>query len=494
MLSFISIPVLIFLPIIAAIVIMSPLFNNAIYIRRFAAGFAVLEFFYSILFYIFHSKGEPAPFNPDFQSIIPLLNNSVLNDIGIRVSFGVDSLSILMIILTTLIIMFAVISSKLYIKHHHKYFYGLILILEAVLIGIFSTTDMFVFFVLWELELIPMYLLISLWGNKKAGKSALKFVLYTFGGSLFLLLGFLLTYFTNFAMTGVMTSDLTLLNMNSANVVIQLLITACLLIGFGVKIPIVPIHGWLADTHTNSSAPVSMILAGILLKLGVYGLIRFNMGIFPLGFAVIAPILGGLALINIVYGAMLAYSQNNIKRIVAYSSISQMGIIILALASLTSAGYVASVYHIISHGVVAAGLFLIAGIIKQRFGTGNTKKLSGIACAAPRFYGFSMIILLSAAGIPFLSGFIGEFLTVYGAVNSSIPILKLFGVLSLSVLILSALYIMKFIHETFFGILPDRYKNVQDIASHEFIVLAAIAFIIVILGCFPFIIINFFNW
>lgn len=494
MMSIISIPLLICMPVIAAVLILSPFFNNPIFIRRFASGFALLEFFYSLLFYMFHQKGETPVYTPDFQSVFPLLNNRILNEIGIQVSFGADSLSILMIILTTLTILFAVVSSKLFIKHHHKYFYALVLVLESILLGIFSTTDMFVFFVLWELELIPMYLLISIWGNKKARTSALKFVLYTFGGSLFMLLGFLLLYYTNYAMSGVLTSNLTLINMNRTNIIIQLFITVCLIIGFGVKIPVVPLHRWLADTHTNACTPVSMILAAILLKLGVYGIMRFNIGILPVGFAVAAPVLGFLALINIIYGAALAYYQKNIKRIIACSSISQMGIILLALVSLTSAGYVGAVYHTISHAIVAAGLFLAAGIIKQRFGTGNVKKLSGIACSCPRLYGFCMVIALSAAGIPFMSGFIGEFLTIYGAVNSSMLVVNLFGVLALCVLILSALYILKFIHETFFGILPDKYKHVQDIAVHEFVILGAISFIILILGCFPFVVINFLNW
>lgn len=487
----ISIPILILLPIIAAIIIL--FCNSPIKIRRFSTVFALTEFVYSLLFYIFRTKDFGCLNLPDFKTEIPILSNKLLSEMGIQISFGADSLSILMIILTTLVIFLAITSARLFIKHHHKYFYALIFTLEAILIGIFSATDMFLFFVLWELELIPMYLLIKIWGNKNAGKSALKFVLYTFGGSLFMLLGFLFIYYTHFALTGILTSDLTRISLNRVNTLIQLFITVCLLIGFGVKIPIFPLHRWLSDTHTNACTPVSMILAAILLKLGVYGILRFNIGLLPLGFTIITPILGLLAVINIIYGAALAYYQTNIKRIVAFSSISQMGIIILALATLTSAGMNGAVFHSISHGIVAAGLFFVTGIIKQRFGTGNIKRLSGIACVCPRLYGFSMVILLSAAGIPFLSGFIGEFLTIYASVSASMIIIKLFGIIALSVLILSALYIMKFIHETFFGTLPEKYKSVQDIAVHEFIILGTISFIIVILGCFPSIIINFIN-
>ena len=497
----ISLLIFIFLPVIAGITILTPLFSdNQIYIRRFSVYFAILHLLFSLMFFIFGPNIDmqntdciSCVFAPDFKAALPFVNNNVLNQIGIHISFGIDRLSVLMMILTALITTLTVIASKLYVKKHFKYFYSLVFFLETILLGIFTATDMFVFFALWELELIPMYLLISIWGNHNSKKSALKFVLYTFGGSLFLLLGILLIYFTNFAVSGVLTADITHISMNRVNLLLQLVISVFLIVGFGVKVPIFPLHKWLADTHTNAATPVSMLLAALLLKLGIYGIIRFNFGLLTLGFTVLAPILGLLAIVNVIYGAALAYYQKDIKRLVAYSSISQMGLVLLGVSSLTNIGYSGAVYHIISHALTAAGLFFIVGIIKLRFRTGNINRLSGVASIAPRLYGFSMVIILAAAGIPFLSGFIGEFLSIYGAVVSSLVSFKLYAVIGVFILILSALYLMKLVHEVFFGLLPERFKNVQDIAVHEFIVLGALSFIIILLGCFPFVIIDFLN-
>jgi len=497
--NILSIPILILLPLIAAGIIASPLlYNNSIFTRRFAKGFSILHFFYASMFFLLNTTnkslltfGTSNSHEPYLTSRIPLLDNAILHQIGIHVTFSLDNLSILMVILTTLVFTITIVAAKLFIKEHIKMFYSLIFILESILLMIFTTNDMFVFFTLWELELIPMYFLISMWGNKNAKASATKFVLYTFGGSLFLLLGILLIYYTNFATSGVFSADINQISFLTKNPLIQIIISVLLLIGFGVKIPIVPMHRWLADAHTDAITPVSMILAAILLKLGVYGLIRFNMQILPLGFTILAPIIGILAIVNIIYGAMLAYNQKNIKKVVAYSSISQMGIILLGIATLNQIAYIGSVFHMISHALVVMGLFMIVGIVKQRFKTHNMKRLSGIASVMPRLYGFSVLISLAAIGIPFLSGFIGEFLNIYGAFNSVMSIFKLFALITVAVLVLSALYILNLIHEIFMGSIPEKYKHVQDIAVHEFLVLSAISLLIVILGCCPFVIINF---
>lgn len=497
--SFVSLFLLIVLPAIISALLFMPVFNNAIYIRRFCTSFSLLYFLYSLFLYIvckpstIINECSSCTFKPYFKISLPFLNNVFLNSHGIHLEFGVDSLSISMILLTSFIFFLVILLAKYYINIHHKYFYSLILLLESLLVCIFSTTDIFVFFLLWELELIPMYLLISIWGNKQASKSALKFILYTFGGSLFLLLGILLIYYTNFAINGFFSADLTMINLNNSNIFLQLFITLCLLIGFGVKIPIVPLHSWLADTHTNAVMPVSVILAAILLKLGVYGLIRFNIGMLSLSFALIAPILSIFALINIIYGAILSYNQTNIKRLVAFSSISQMGVILLALSSMTHVGYIGAIYHSISHAFISTGLFVIVGIIKQKFRTYNMKRLSGIVSVMPYFYGVSMIIILAALGVPLLSGFIGEFISIYGSFISSIPIVRIVTIFALLILLLSALYLLKFVHNVFYGVLPYKYKHVQDISILEFIALFSLVSVIFLLGAFPSVLINFLN-
>ena len=495
MFSSISLLLLIFLPLVIMVIINTPFFhNNHILIRRFVSGFSLVYTLYSLLFYVCYvSTNDLFKFIPQFNTKVPFLDNDFLHQFGISVSFGVDSLSVLMIILTSLIVLFAILSAKLFITKHHRTFYSLVLILESILMGLFTTTDMFIFFVLWELELIPMYLLISLWGDKNSKKSALKFVLYTFGGSLFILLGLFLLYYTNASFTGVLSADITQINTNNINLILQLIISLFFIIGFGVKIPLIPMHRWLADAHSDASTPVSMILAAILLKLGIYGIIRFNYSLLPLGFAIMAPVLALFAVLNVIYGAALAYYQTNIKRLIAYSSISQMGLVVLGLLSMNPIGYNGAVFHMISHSFVASGLFLVAGIIKIKFRTYNLKRLSGIANVCPRLFGFASLIGLAGIGVPFLSGFIGEFLSIYGTVISNIGILKYYGFIAVIVILLSAFYVLKFLHECFYSWLPHKYNHVQDVAVHEFIVLGAISSIIILLGCFPFIIINFLN-
>src|SRR5574344_178375 len=484
--TILSIPLLMFLPLLASIIIASPILNNAIFIRRFARGFNIIFCLYSLFFY--QASGK------DFiVQNIPLLNNTHLNQFGIHISFTLNPLSILMIILTTIVFTLAIISAKLFIKQHIKLFYSLILILESILIGLFTTSDIFVFFILWELELIPMYFLISIWGNKYAKKSAMKFVLYTFSGSLLVLLGILLVYYSNFAINNAFSSDINALHFKNTHTFLQVIISSLFLLGFGFKIPIVPIHRWLAEAHSDATTPVSMILAAVLLKTGVYGIIKFNLGILPLGFSILAPIIGLFAIINILWGATLAYTQINIKKIIAYSSISQMGVILLGLAALNKTGYVGRLFHMISHGIIVVGLFMVVGIIRQRCKTYNIRRLRGIACVMPKLYGFSILIAFSAMGIPFLSGFIGEFLCLYGAFYSNFQIFKLFGVISVAVLILSALYLLNLIQKVFTGCIERKNQDNQDIAKHEFIVLSTVSTLTILLGCCPFIIVNFIN-
>lgn len=486
-------PILLFSPLFFAGLFCIPSFKNAEKCHKYATIFSAI---YSILsFFLFGCKMNNFifSFSPYTAFRIPIIDNELLHQIGIHIAFGVDSLSIIMIILTSFVFFIAILVSKSHIKHSENYFYSLIFLLESILMGLFTTTDMFVFFFLWEIELIPMYLLISLWGNKYGKSSALKYVIYTFGGSLFLLIGIILLYFTNISINNNVSADMTLLSMNHTNVFIQLLISSCFLIGFGVKLPIIPLHKWLAEAHTNSTTPVSIILAAVLLKLAVYGIIRFNISILTLGFAAIANILGLLAIINIIVGAALAYYQKNIKKMIAYSSISQMGIILLALSSLTPMGYVGSVFHSVSHGIISAGLFILAGIIKNRYKTNNINRLSGVICNLPSLYWSSTIITLGAIGIPFLSGFIGEFLTIYSAFASNFLIFRLYAVIATSVLILSGLYILKFVHNIFYGEANKKQFINNEISLQTNISLYLICFTILVLGICPMLLINFIN-
>lgn len=476
-------PILIFLPLLMAAILFTPLFaKHEVRIRRFSKGFQTLHFLASILLLVF----VQTPNGISYYKEITFFGSEWIQPMGLKFALGADGISIIMVILTSFITLLALIASKSNIRTKHKFYYALMFLLQTAVLGVFCARDMFLFFLFWELELVPMYFLIGQWGDGKAKKSAMKFVLYTFLGSLFMLLGILLLHFYNFAVSGVMTGDFSAIAVDSAQfpIQMQILISVLLLIGFAVKLPIVPFHTWLPDAHVDAPTPVSMLLAAVLLKMGAFGLIRFNIQLLPDAFVLIAPILVIFALINIIYTAFVAYHQTDLKKIIAYSSISNMGIVLLGLCALNLIGLSGAVFHMISHGIVSAGLFMIVGIIYLRTKTRDLTQLGGLGAVMPRLMGFSVLITLAAVGVPLLSGFIGEFMSIYGAFVSTLEF-KVYALIALTVLILSACYMLKFLHKTFFGNLFERWENIKDMTNHELVILTAVTLAVVFFGIFP---------
>mgnify|MGYP000191860231 FL=1 len=485
---FLSIPFLIFMPLVVSMLLISPLFTrNEIVVRRFAKSVFGFHFLYAVLMLIFFDSANP------YVSQIHFYGLDWIQSIGVKFIFKIDNISMILTLLTSFVFLLASFASKFNIRTNHKFYYSMLMLLMSAILGIFTAGDMFVFFLFWELELIPAYFLIGGgWKNetddelKRAQSSAIKFVLFTFLGSMVMLLGILLLHYYNFISNGILSAVFSDINASSIPDYIQYLISICLLIGFGVKLPIIPLHTWLPDAHTNAPTPVSMILAGILLKTGAYGIYRFNYETLSDAFITIAPVLAVFALINIIYTAFVAYAQTDIKRIVAYSSISNMGLILLGLCAINKIGLSASVFHMVAHALVTCGLFMIAGIVYLRCKNRDINTLSGIAVVMPRLFGFAMVIVLASIGIPAFAPFISEILTMIGALNADFSdVLKLVSVFSLPLLILSSCYMLKFLHKGFFGELPEAYEKVNDITVHEFIVLASILAGLVIFGLFP---------
>lgn len=486
---FLSLPFLVLIPMLMSIILISPLFTtNEITIRRFVKSFCAFHFIYTILMFIFFDSANP------YSSEIHFFGMDWVQSLGIKFAFRLDAVSMILSLLTSFIFMIASISSKFNIRKNHKFYYSMFLLLMSAILGIFSAGDMFVFFLFWELEMIPTYFLIG--GNytlddnsdnkNMAKKSAIKFVLYTFFGSMVMLLGILLLHFYNFMSTGILSASFADIAESGIPNDLRIIISVCLLIGFGVKLPIVPLHTWLPDAHTNAVTPVSMILAGILLKTGGYGIFRFNYELLPETFKTIAPILAVFALINIIYIAFVTYAQTDIKRIVAYSSISNMGLVLLGLCAINQIGLSASVFHMVSHGLVTCGLFMIVGIVYLRYKNRDINTLSGIASQMPRLYGFAVLIILASIGVPIFAPFISEILTVIGALNSEFSVvLKYAAVFALPILILSSCYMLKFLHKGFFGASSILYEKINDISVHEFIVLASILTGLIIFGLYP---------
>ena len=481
----ISIPILIFLPMLMSFLIMSPLFtNNEISIRRFTKSFCGIHFLYTILMLALFNSDNP------YVSQISFFGTDWIQSLGIKFSFKIDAIGMILTTLTSFVFLIASISSKMNIRKNHKFYYSMFLLLMSAILGIFTANDMFVFFMFWELELIPAYFLIggnfSSEDNINAKSSAVKFVLFTFLGSMFMLLGILLLHFYNYTTTGSLSATFGNILITSIPDNIKMFVAICFIIGFGVKLPIIPLHTWLPDAHTNAPTPISMVLAGILLKTGAYGIYRFNYEIMNDTFAKIAPVLAIFALVNIIYTAFVAYAQTDIKRIVAYSSISNMGLILLGLCAYNQMGISASVFHMVAHALITCGLFMICGIIYLRCKTRDINSLGGIATNMPRLLGFATLIVLATIGIPGFAPIISEILTIMSALFSDLSlILKLVSVLALPLLIISSCYMLKFLHLSFMGEKQEQFEKINDITVHEFVVLGSIVVGLVIFGIFP---------
>ena len=481
---FLSIPFLVFLPMVMSFLIMSPLFtNNEIAIRRFTKGVCGFHFLYAMFMMLFFDSAKP------YISKLNFLGFDWIQSLGVSFSFKLDGIGMILVVLTSFIFFMAATASKINIRKNHKFYYSMLLLLMSAILGIFSASDMFVFFMFWELELIPAYFLIG--GDytsepvTEAKKSAVKFVLFTFAGSMFMLLGILLIHYFNYLSTGVLSASYGDILITNIPMGIQAIIAILLLIGFGVKLPVIPLHTWLPDAHTNAPTPVSMVLAGILLKTGAYGIYRFNWEMLKDVFIILAPILAVLALINIIYTAFVAYAQTDIKRIVAYSSISNMGLILLGLCAMNVLGLKASVFHIVAHALITVGLFMICGIVYLRYKTRDINSLGGIAVQMPRLFGFATLIILASIGVPAFAPFISEILTMISAMFSDMGIvLKICTLCSLPLLIVSSCYMLKFLHRSFMGE-EANFVKAKDISVHEFVVLASITAGLILFGVFP---------
>ena len=490
-----SIPFLIFMPMILSILILSPLFtSNEVVVRRFSKGVFGFHFLYTVIMLIFFNSSNP------YAVDINIFGMDWIQSLGIKFSLKIDTISMILVTLTSFVFLMASVSSKFNIRKNHKFYYSMLLLLESAILGIFTANDMFLFFLFWELEMVPAYFLI---GTKfqenyeyenEAKKSAVKFILFTFFGSMFMLLGILLLHYYNFVSNGILSANFADITDATIPIEIQVFVAVCLLIGFGVKLPIIPLHTWLPDAHTNAPTPVSMVLAGILLKTGGYGIYRFNYEMLSQSFKIIAPILAVLALINIIYTAFVSYAQSDIKRIVAYSSISNMGLVLLGLCAINKIGLSASIFHMVSHGLVTCGLFMIAGIVYLRFKDRNINSLQGVAAVMPRLFAFSVLIVLASIGIPMFAPFVSEVLTIISAINSDFStIIRFSALFSLPLLILSSCYMLKFLHKGFYGEVKEEYLKVNDLSVHEFVVLASILGGLIVFGLFPDVILGMIN-
>jgi NADH-quinone oxidoreductase subunit M len=402
---------------------------------------------------------------------------------------GIDGISLLLIVLTTFLTPIALLASWDSIGTRLKGFVSLMLLLEAGTLGVFMALDLFLFYVFWEFMLIPMYFIIGIWGGQERIYAAVKFFLYTMAGSLLMLVAMIwLASYGTFAPGGAFTTDLLALYRVAPFIPagIQTWLFLAFTLSFAIKVPIFPLHTWLPDAHVQAPTAGSVILAGVLLKMGTYGLIRFCLPLFPYATLTYLPYIAGLGVVGIIYGALVSMVQPDIKKLVAYSSVSHLGFVVLGIFAITEEGMQGSVIQMINHGLSTGALFLLVGMIYDRRHTRLIKDYGGLAKSMPVYATLFMVIMLSSAGLPGLNGFVGEFLILLGSFRSAILGTPWFAIIAATGVILAAVYLLWSYQRIFFGkIEHEENKSLRDLNVREVAVLLPVLVFVVWIGVYP---------
>ena len=431
--------------------------------------------------------------------------------VHIEYFLGIDGLSVVMVLLTALVSFIATISSWK-IDRSEKGYFALLLLLNTGMMGVFVSLDFFLFYVFWEVMLLPMYFLIGVWGGPRREYAAIKFLLYTLFGSVLMLLAMIALYFsTNVYIDGAgvihsiaegAKSGLTgLEKIHTFNIIAMMdpgnLVPGSLLagwetswrylayiglfIGFAIKVPLFPFHTWLPDAHVEAPTPISVILAGVLLKMGTYGMLRISFPVFPDAMLHFSWELALLGVISMVYGALVAMAQTDFKKLIAYSSISHMGIVILGMASMNTQGMTGAVFQMFNHGTITAMLFLIVGVIYDRAHTRGVNEFGGLMNKMPRYSAVMVIAFFAALGLPGLSGFISEAFSLLGAFQT----FRTLTIISAVTIVLTAGYMLWVLQRVFLGTLPEKWAGLTDMDGRETFMLVTLAVIVIFLGIYP---------
>ncbi|MCX6156066.1 MAG: NADH-quinone oxidoreductase subunit M [Candidatus Kapabacteria bacterium] len=453
-------------------------------IKYFTLGISILTFLVSLsLFFGFNSD------NPGFQYVYSgIWIRSV--DAGFRV--GIDGMSLLLVMLTTFLTPITILSSFEAIKKREKEYYALILLLQFAMVGVFVSLDLFLFYIFWELILIPMYFIIGIWGGKDKIYATVKFFIFTVVGSLFMLVAIVwLGVYVGKDMlhtSAGFTSNFELIRNYSMNIPldIQKWLFLAFALSFCIKVPLFPFHTWLPDAHTEAPTPGSVILAGVLLKMGTYGLVRFNLDLFPQATIMFAPYISALAVIGIIYGALTAMVQTDIKRLVAYSSVSHLGFVVLGIFSLTVEGLQGGIIQMVNHGLSTGMLFMCVGVIYERRHTREISEFGGIARVMPAYTIIFALAMLASVGLPGLNGFVGEYLTLLGAFKSQFLGSWAYAIISGTGVIFAAVYLLWMFQRVMYGqnTNPKNF-DLKDLNKTEWAMLVPSIIFIVWIGVYP---------
>ncbi len=405
--------------------------------------------------------------------------------IGVSYYFGMDGISLLLVMMTTMLGFIAVLSSWSAIRDRIKQYYVFLLLLQTGMLGVFVTLDFFLFYVFWEVMLVPMYLLIGIWGGPRKLYAAIKFFLYTLVGSVLMLLGILALYFAYHDATGIYTFDITQLWSIDYPAGLQFWVFLAFFIGFAIKVPMFPFHTWLPDAHVEAPTAGSVILAGVLLKMGTYGFVRFSLPLLPDASKEAVWRVLGLAVIGIIYGALVALVQSDWKKLVAYSSVSHLGFVMLGIFALTELGLQGGILQMINHGLATGGLFLIVGIMYEQTHTREIAAYGGIAKVVPVFAAFFLIIALASMGLPLLNGFIGEFMILQGTFASDYAGPR-YAVFAVSGIVLGAAYLLWLYQRVMLGPFDKpEHLTLKDVSLREHATLVPIIAFCIFIGVYP---------
>lgn len=467
---------IIFAPLVGALVVALLPRANSGRIGQVAFGFAALDFLLSLL--------VVAGFDPAAADLQFVEQRQWIPQLGIQYFLGLDGISLWLIPLTTLLSMLAILFSWGRIESRVQEYYAFMLLLLAAMLGVFSAMDLFLFFVFWEASLIPMYFLIGMWGGRNRIYATIKFVLYTMAGSALMLVAFIAIFLIFGQTSGRLTFSLPdLLTLQIAEQT-QLLLFLAFAVAFAIKVPLFPFHTWLPDAHVQAPTAGSVILAGVLLKMGTYGFMRFAIPLFPEAARQVGPIIAGLAIVGILYGAWVAYAQRDIKSLVAYSSVSHLGFVMLGLFALNAQGWSGALIVMLSHGFATGALFLLVGMIYDRRHTRLIEDYGGLWRVMPVFAAFFMFVMFASIGLPGLSGFVGEFLVLLGAARA----VWVWAVLGTLGVVLAAIYMLPMYGRVFFGPLtnPENLKlKGNDLNRREVAVLVPLVILILVMGLAP---------
>ncbi|MEG4503245.1 NADH-quinone oxidoreductase subunit M [Microcoleus sp. F6_B4] len=470
---------LIWIPILAAALIgLWPGSVSSKIVRNVAIAIAGITFILSVILAV---QFDASTGQLQFSEFIPWIDA-----LGLNYNLGVDGLALPLVILNTLLTGVAIYATDESIRRPRLY-YSLILLITGGVTGAFLSQNLLLFFLFFEVELIPLYLLIAIWGGERRGYAATKFLIYTAFSGIVLLAAFLgtgwLSGASSFDMVGAAGGS-HLQGGLPLPLVRQIVLLAGVLLAFGIKMPLVPFHTWLPDAHVEASTPVSVLLAGVLLKLGTYGMLRFGLGLFPDAWAVAAPTLASWAVVSVLYGASCAIAQKDMKKIVAYSSIAHMGYILLASAAATPISMLGTVLQMVSHGLISGLLFLSVGVVYKKSGTRNIDVLKGLFNpdrGLPMIGSLMILGVMASAGIPGLAGFIAEFLMFRG----SLPVFPVQTLLCMIGTGLTSVYFLIMVNRAFFGRLSDLVENLPQVRWDDRIPSLVLAIIIAIMGVQP---------